>query len=150
VLPLGSIFKSKRDIHFKGNSSLIFSELKKSLLKVIDDMYWIPFKQRRTFISHANEAGILFTADTKYKIYDNSVYASLSKGTDFYQIIFSAVRRKYHYEMDGYIITPLFTNTVSYYDGLRQNIGKINSKSLSLSLSLSLSQCMLPESRAIS
>lgn len=126
VLPLGSIFKSKEDIFFNRNSSFTFSELKKSLIKVIDGMYWIPFKQRRTFISHANEAGILFTTDMRYKIYDNSVYSSLSNNTDFYQIVFGAIKRKHHYEMDGYIITPLFTNAVSYYDGLRQNIGKTN------------------------
>ncbi|XP_061182014.1 neprilysin-2-like [Saccostrea echinata] len=122
ILPVSSIFKSTDEILFMRNSSFVFGELKKSLIKIIDNMYWIPFKQRKAFISHANEAAILFTTDRKYKIYDSSAYFSFLNKSDFYPIVFRAIRQKYSYEMDGYIIAPLFTSTISYYDDLRQTI----------------------------
>ncbi|XP_062588664.1 neprilysin-2-like [Saccostrea cucullata] len=122
ILPISSIFKSTDDIFFIRNSSFIFSELKKSIIKIIDNMYWIPFKQRKAIISHANQAGILFTTNLKYKIYDSAVYFSLLNKTDFYPIVFSAIRQKYSYEMGGFIITSLFSSSISYYDDVRQNI----------------------------
>lgn len=124
ILPLSTIFKSQEDVFFSRNSSMAFSELKKSLIKIIDNMYWIPYRQRRALIAYANEAGILFKTDSRYNIYGDTVYSALLNNTDFYPIVFGAIRQKYRYQMDGYIISPLFMNTISDYNDWKQNISK--------------------------
>lgn len=143
VLPISSIFHSEDDTFFNNNASIAFSELKKSLIKIIDNMYWIPFKQRRALIAHANEAGILYTTESKYGIYSDYVYSLLLNNTDFFPIVFGAIRQKYQYQMDGHIITPLFINTISYYNDWMQYIGKHVTVGYMLNYSTSVSSKIL-------